>query len=146
MRKLEQKQWDYLDRTMKGRWDVQRHEDKHSTSIPDVSFAARGQEGWLELKAIPKWPANEHKTVTIAHLEAGQVNWAEERGRRGTGRVWMLLVVGEEMGSAEWFLVHWENLRKVYDRKWTQDDFRAECPKEFGGYLGARLLDHLEGR
>lgn len=143
MRKDEQKQWDYLDAAMKGRWDVQRHEDRYSTSIPDLSFALRGTDGWIELKVLSKWPTKPASPVNIAHLDSGQVNWAEQRGKAGHGNVWLLLAVGEDMGKADWFLIPWNRLREVYERDWVRTDFYKVCDWCTGNNLSGLLVSYL---
>lgn len=47
---------DSVCRLMGLRWHVQRHEDKYSTGIADLSYACKGVDGWLEAKVLPKWP------------------------------------------------------------------------------------------
>jgi len=49
----EQKLWSRLRNHMKhSGWDATRHEDAATFGTPDVSWGARGINGWLELKVI----------------------------------------------------------------------------------------------
>lgn len=121
--KPEQRMWGYLSGKMHGMWDAQRHEDRYSEDIPDVSFALTvgnrgivGVDGWIELKTIPAWPASLKTMVNIPHLTSGQVNWMERRGSAGTGSVFMLLAVGV-IGHADWALIPYTRVRDVYERK-----------------------------
>lgn len=138
--KPEQLMWDYLDDTMRGRWDAQRHEDKFSESVPDVSFACRGVDGWLELKVLPSWPKQPGVNVRMSHLRPGQVNWMEIRGKRGRGAVWLLLAVGTSNGLADWVLIHHTRVRDLYEAKLTREDLLTmPCCKSPG--LAEMLLD-----
>lgn len=69
-----------LVRIMGTRWHVQSHEDKYSLGIPDISFGARGVNGWIELKQ-----ARESKTGIIKpqKFTAPQINWLGRRQRHG---------------------------------------------------------------
>lgn len=125
--KAEQLMWDYLSGVMRGRWDAQRHEDKYSDSIPDVSFARGGVDGWLELKIIPAWPKKANTPINLSHLRPGQVNWLEDRGRAGNGACYLLLAVGPTPSKAEWLLVHWSVVREVYDRTITHEQLYAKA-------------------
>ena len=70
--KPEQIAWDVLARQMRGRWRAQRHEDKYSPDIPDVSFVAGRYSGWIELKAAQGWDES-------LEMRPGQLNWLMER-------------------------------------------------------------------
>ncbi len=150
MRLPEQRQWDYLDRTMQGHWDAQRHEDKYVPDAPDVSFAMRGIDGWLELKTIPHWPKNPATPVKVGHFRPGQVNWLERRGERGSGRVWCLFAVGEDMATADWLLVPWFLARVLRDGKFTRAVWENTVPSVQGpalrGLLTYALLTAPVGR
>lgn len=120
MRLPEQRMYDYLNRLMERHWDAQRHEDKFVPDGPDVSFGMRGIDGWLELKTIPHWPKNPKTGVKVGHFRPGQVNWLERRGERGSGRVWCLFAVGEDMAKADWFLIPWYYARVLRDGTWNR--------------------------
>lgn len=69
-------------------WDVQRHEDKYCRFIPDMSFAAHGADGWIEVKYLKvKAP----KLFKIEHLTAGQLSWLETRARMGRSLCFVLV-------------------------------------------------------
>jgi hypothetical protein len=138
--KPEQKMWDYLTAAMRGRWDAQRHEDKLSNSVPDVSFACQGVDGWLELKTIEEWPKRATTMVKLQHLRSGQVNWMEDRGRRGRGACWVLLAVGGGFGNADWVLIHHTRIRDLYDGKMGKDELLALQSAKSSG-LVEMLLD-----
>lgn len=73
MRHPEQKVWDYLRRKMPPEFVPQRHEDKYSSGIPDLSFIWRGVSGWIELKnATPSF-----------NLRPAQLAWMTKRMRAG---------------------------------------------------------------
>jgi penicillin-binding protein-related factor A (putative recombinase) len=63
------------------RWDVQSHEDKYSSGIPDLSFGIYNTNGWIELKQIKKW--NGDKPVKPDHYTSIQVNWLNRREKSG---------------------------------------------------------------
>lgn len=79
--------WDFLNDKMGNRWDVQRHEDKYSVGIPDLSYGINGVNGWIELKACPKWP-----TKGIPYYTPAQANWLTARGKKG-GRCFILVKI-----------------------------------------------------
>lgn len=87
--------WRYLKNGMRGRWDAQRHEDKFSTGVPDVSYALEGVDGWIELKSLSKWPARESTPVRIG-LRKEQSIWLAQRAQSGNGRCFILVRVGRE--------------------------------------------------
>jgi len=93
--------WQRFDRMYSRRLICQRHEDRLSPDIPDVSCTRRsdGVNGWVELKTIEKWSG---KTTKLRHLRPGQVNWLKTRGDVGA-EVYLLLWVRE---SDEWLWIH----------------------------------------
>jgi len=97
----EQQLWDDIRGAMVGRWHAQRHEDRYSTGIPDVSFGiGRRSDGWVELKYLPKWPAsrmacNKPWDFSYDHFTAEQRNWMSLRARHGTGRVFLICRFGD---------------------------------------------------
>ena len=86
---------EYLVRIMGTRWDVQSHEDRYSDSIPDLSYAANGVNGWIELKQIKNWPKKDDTLVKPDHYTAGQVSWIKKRGRMG-GHCFVMVKVSNE--------------------------------------------------
>lgn len=63
------------------RWHVQSHEDRFSEAIPDLSFGARGVNGWIELKQVKAWPKREDTKVKPAHYTSEQANWIIKRNK-----------------------------------------------------------------
>lgn len=121
MRKPEQKLWDDIEKMVGRSWSAQRHEDRYLLSIPDVSFACRGTDGWIELKVartIPHWsrPLN----FTYDHFTAGQRNWLVERGRSGSGNCFLLARVPESLVNYEHLLIRWNQLADLskHDISW----------------------------
>lgn len=87
--------WDTLRVGMGGLWHAQRHEDKHSTSIPDVSYAMGSVDGWIELKymnEVATARSLNSKTFDFHrdHFPEEQRNWLTERARRGAGNVFVI--------------------------------------------------------
>jgi hypothetical protein len=73
MRHPEQKVWDTLKRRMPEDFIPQRHEDKYSAGIPDLSFVWRGVSGWIELKnATPSF-----------EVRPAQLAWMTKRSKAG---------------------------------------------------------------
>lgn len=99
--KPEQIMWTKFERMTRSRLLCQRHEDRLSPDIPDVSYVdrANGVCGWVELKTIEAWSAS---TTRIRHLRPGQVNWLRARGILGSA-AYMLLWVRH---SDEWLWFH----------------------------------------
>lgn len=98
--KPEQLMWNHLSAVLTTFAIAQRHEDKYSPDVPDVSFVRRsdGVTVWVELKTIDKWsPA----VTKVPHLRAGQVNWLKSRSNLGAP-VFMLLWIRE---SNEWLWI-----------------------------------------
>lgn len=93
--------WQYLARSLRGRWHAQRHEDRLTPGIPDVSWACEGKDGWLELKALRAWPKRADTPVRVG-LTAEQAAWLEARGRLGGGRCHVLVRVGQEHLLFDW--------------------------------------------
>ncbi len=77
--------WQYIDNKMGASWDAQRHEDKFTTGIPDVSYALFGTSGWIELKCLDAWPVR-NGIVKIPHLTAEQKLWLKILQHTETGK------------------------------------------------------------
>lgn len=93
--------WQYLRDGMGARWAAQRHEDKYSTGIPDVSYSTNCH-GWIELKYVARPPVKATNLVPVPHFTAAQRNWIRQHGSRG-GRCWILLQV-----EKTYLLFSWE--------------------------------------
>lgn len=94
--KLEKSFWTWLNAATIGLWHVQRHEDKYSVGIPDISYGAEGINGWIELKAYNKWP-----TSSLPHFTAKQANWLTNRGERG-GHCFILIRIKSTILMFSW--------------------------------------------
>lgn len=88
--------WKWLSAATFGLWNVQRHEDKHSVGIPDLSYGAEGINGWVELKAYGKWPNG-----PCPHFTAKQENWLVSRGKAG-GHCFVLIRVKSTILLFNW--------------------------------------------
>lgn len=89
--------WDWLESAIMGRWIVQRHEDKYSVGISDLSYALRDTMGWIELKAYKKWP-----TKNLGHYTSKQANWIYDHGKNGGGRNFILIRVKKTILLFDW--------------------------------------------
>lgn len=85
--------WDETQRLLSGMWHGQRHEDKHSRGIPDVSFGiGRTVEGWIELKQLPKLPGpTDRFDFDLSYFTPQQRNWMRLRAQHGTGKLYVYL-------------------------------------------------------
>lgn len=61
-----------LLRALGNLWLCQQHEDRNAPNIPDLSYSARGVNGWIELKT---GKANSRGHIDLRHLTAGQCTW-----------------------------------------------------------------------
>lgn len=120
MRKPEQRLWQYVRKGMAGRWHAQRHEDMLSAGIPDVSYAIDGVDGWIELKAIDRWPARDATPVRVG-IRPAQVRWLSLRGQHGHGHCYVLLAVGRG-AKAEFVLVGWRDVPRLSTDTLTRVD------------------------
>lgn len=93
--KLENRLKQYLVDIVGTRWDVQSHEDRFSLGIPDLSYGARGVNGWIELKQVRKWPKRAETNVDLSHFTSNQVNWLRRRGKKA-GNCFVLIKVDTE--------------------------------------------------
>jgi hypothetical protein len=76
---------------MGSRWDAQRHEDKYTTGIPDLSYSTT-VGGWIELKFTATEPAP-NKSLRFKHFTPEQRNWLVKHGNR-TGLCFLFMRVG----------------------------------------------------
>ena len=83
--------WRYVSTGMRGRWTAQRHEDRYTAGIPDVSYALNGVDGWLELKALERPGA----AVSVGVTDE-QALWLRRRGLLGGGRCFVLARIARE--------------------------------------------------
>ena len=95
--------WKYLLNGMGRRWSAQRHEDRYSIGVPDVSYgiklyypppkAPKKVNGWIELKVIESWPKRPGTIVKVPHYEIEQKIWLRERGETGGSCFFFLKVL-----------------------------------------------------
>lgn len=114
----EQRLWSLVDRHYFPRLLMQRHEDRLSPDIPDVSYVDRstGECGWIELKVLRGWG---HCPL----LRPGQINWMAARAALGAP-VWLLAAAPD--GSLLWIpgaaLDH-----RMREPGWTRADWVARA-------------------
>lgn len=96
MKKGETKFWGKISMAMSGAWDAQRHEDKISLGIPDVSFGFKGKNGWIELKYLEDYPKKESSPIRIKHFTPEQKIWLEVRQMFG-GNCWVLIGISKDI-------------------------------------------------
>ena len=85
MKKPEQLAWTIMRREMSGYWVAQRHEDRFTSGIPDVSFVMiDGRSGWVELKAGERFSvAAEQIQWMVSRAQFGQCCILAARGEGG---------------------------------------------------------------
>lgn len=116
----EHRLWLYLRTGMGSRWEVQRHEDRLSTGIPDLSYSM-AVNGWIELKYLPKIPKGQ---LTIRHYTVDQRNWLIRHGKR-SGLCFLLLQIDREYMIFDWTKVArvgqatFEEHREFAVKTWT---------------------------
>ena len=138
MARLENRFKKYLVDLMGTLWDVQSVEDRYSTGIPDLSYGAKGVNGWIELKQIASWPKKDDTLVKPQHYTAEQVNWLVRRGKKG-GCCWVLVRVGKD----EHFLFSFIYARMV-QKGMTRLDYFANCKAYWDGPIDSHdLLNQL---
>ncbi len=96
----ESRLWEYLRTGMGARWEAQRHEDRFTPGIPDVSYSIT-RHGWIELKYLPTKPKKSSSILKIDHYTQDQRNWAIRHGRRA-GLCFMLLQVNKTYMLFDW--------------------------------------------
>jgi hypothetical protein len=102
----EHRLWLYLRDNMASSWEAQRHEDRLSTGIPDVSYSML-HHGWIELKYLAAAPKKASTPMRIEHYTTDQRNWIMRHGSRG-GLVFLLLQVGRD-----YLLFDWTRAREI---------------------------------
>jgi hypothetical protein len=69
-------------------FQIDRHEDKFTNFIPDISFAGNRTDGWIEVKWCEKDPTS---LGALDHWTKGQQSWLYDRGRAGSGHCYLLV-------------------------------------------------------
>lgn len=116
----EKSMWEVIRRNMKGSWTVDRHEDRVTLGVPDLSYAmndgTRKVQGWIELKCIDKFNNDMNSVTPIKHFTGVQRRWLKTRQEVG-GSTWLFLKVGRNT----WMLfkgdVAAENVGRVSEYK-----------------------------
>lgn len=135
--------WDKLDKAFSDLDNIHfsRHEDKSRPGIPDVSYGMYGVNGWIELKACNKWPANPETLVKPKHeLTKPQKRFQKRRGQSG-GHVFVMLIVnrGRDM---EVLLFDWRVSEAVGES--TRDELeQLACYHSRGGIGVEDLIQAL---
>lgn len=90
----EKQLWAFIRSKCRGKWLAQRHEDRISVGIPDVSFAICGVgHGWVELKSI-SCQLSPSAIVKVPHFTESQRAWLSSFGAVGGGCFVVLAVNG----------------------------------------------------
>ena len=135
--------WKWLAEDMRpSEWHAQRHEDRYSTGIPDISFALAGVDGWLELKKLPEAPKNPDRIFKIPHLLPEQVLWLNGRGDAGKGHSYLLLHTGNRRSGA-WSLLHYKYVADLYDGRLTFNRFVDSCSMVSAGRFDVKRFEDL---
>ena len=122
-------------------WDATRHEDSATPGTPDVSWGARGVNGWLELKVVPNLPKHDTDVVKI-DLRPKQRVFLLKRVRTG-GHCGVLIQVSTTLESV---LFTSEKTFMDMGRTLTKQRFNEECAMQVMGLPEpTRLLDIMTG-
>lgn len=112
-------------------WKTQNQEHESARYVPDLSFAANGIDGWIEVKYAKVPP----KTLgSIKHYTKGQEKWLADFGKAGGGHCYVLLGL-----PGKHVLFRWDRLKELRDMPlddaignhkwlmgWTLEDLTAQ--------------------
>jgi hypothetical protein len=115
--------------------ELQRHEDRYSLGVPDVSYSALQVNGWIELKECHEWPVRSETVLRIKHYTEDQRGWLFRHGERG-GYCWLLLQVGKD------YLLFNHLQAQGVGATYTRQDCFEKCTASWQGELP--LLKLLE--
>lgn len=118
-------------------WHCQRHEDRFTTGIPDVSFGIKGKDGWIELKVIPKPPRNLLAPFDLLDLSVDQRNWMNARTAHGGQDRCFVFVRVEEPRA--YVLHRWDRLRQYLGKR----SYRVFTSKALGYWVGGVNWNHF---
>lgn len=138
----ESKLWDDIQSGMVARWHAQRHEDKHSKGIPDVSFGIQKRaEGWIELKFLKRLPifTNKPWDFSLDHFTPEQRNWAEMRTKHGPGRVFLLCRFGDDL-TCVW---NWSRVRQLLGNEPLETIIKAANAQWWHSPIDVEELEHV---
>jgi hypothetical protein len=138
----EAKLWEDIQQGMTARWHCQRHEDKYSTGIPDVSFGIQKRsEGWIELKWLNRLPEFNGKPWDFKydHFTSDQRNWLEMRTRHGGGRVFLLCRFGADL-TCVW---NWNRVRTLLGAAPLEDIIKAANAQWWHSGIDFEELEHV---
>ncbi len=106
---------------LRGFFDFQKHEDKYTEGIPDLSYAGYDVDGWIEVKYQERLPVRPGTPLRLDHpLTTAQRRWLRRRGREGGGRCFVLL----GLGSGEVLLTHHTLLYDSYGTTMHLDEIK----------------------
>jgi len=133
--------WNKLNKGMGKRWFAQRHEDKFSAGIPDVSYVYGGQTGWIELKYMEKEPVCDTPNWDIRNFRPAQRVWMDQQLKYGNRRVFIIC----QFGSRLVLIWRWSVIRKYlqiapFGAIKAQSELTLNSPKAEDWDLLRRLL------
>lgn len=110
---------------MSGLWEAERVENRLNKGTPDVTWAANGRTGWMELKWERAWPATPGGRLPVRSLTEEQRNWIRRFGRAGAA-TYILIGVGQD----EYFLF---DHRLIDEVGWmNQEQMRNQSLLDYG--------------
>lgn len=89
--------------------------------IPDVCYCLLGNSGWLELKALERWPVRSTTALRIDHLKLEQVLFLES-WTRARGKAHLLLRVAKT-----YLVLSSQLVRDIYERRATREFLEEEA-------------------
>ncbi len=101
---------------------------------PDVNFVG----GWIELKSMEGWPADEAMPLQVPHFTPQQRVWLTRRTRAG-GRAWLLLKVAHD-----WLLFDGEVAARTIGFRTRRDLIERARMAWIGGLDEAELCHFLK--
>ena len=132
--------WSLIQSKMSPYWAAQRHEDKHTKGIPDVSYSMNGVNGWIELKTVEVSNAGK---VNIPHFTTEQRQWLKRHGRRG-GHCFLFVEItnSKQFWSSLYVLIPYDKIDTVSGLAW-EEMVQLSSYHSFDGVDLARLIDAL---
>ena len=113
----EQRLYDWFRRRVGHLVHSTRVENRVSRDTPDLYVAFPEWQGWIEMKALARFPTRPTTPVRLPGWTTGQRYWAKRCIASG-GRVALLVEIGDS-------IVLWRG--DVYPDEWTTDEWRAKC-------------------